>query len=450
MKKARILIALVAIVIMVGCSKETDIVSKNGCPQKILSKESMESPEYEANVDSISRIICSIVTNREIMNQILIGVNKNLLFGMGEELRLRDILFPYESKIIDPEKEKDLFYITELFCKAFKVIPKSKIEDNMHNDLVSFIIKNEIEIYFPYSDKWDKNKLPLIVPVVYSQYGENKYDKRNPIAMNVKAYRLSDNEKLEALSIDKVDLDFLKFNPIFAIRSDRMSYDVLPEFNKGEFFSKETNTIWITRIKGLDEIDFGSKYELKPKWYNVKKHFYRIYLSNLSFHEFDGTWIFKNGPEVRFKSFIGYKSPDGTEEISTSSDYYREFTMDEVKEGIEAPSCWPLSWNWKPIPENSSLTVAFWEEDGGSNIDVPIDLSIANKFSLKTTLTIGSHDDFCGQIPQIERETYFVTCKVPIGSNGLTSDGFAYIWCGAAKFAIKFTVVDEDGNIVKQ
>ena len=124
--------------------------------------------------------------------------------------------------------------------------------------------------------------------------------------------------------------------------------------------------------------------------------------------------------------------------------------MTEVKEGIEAPGSWILSWNWKPIPKNSSLTVAFWEEDGGDNIDVPIDLSIANKFSLKTTLTIGSHDDFCGQIPQIERETYFTTCKVPIGNNGLTSDGFAYIWCGAAKFAIKFTVIDKYGNIVKQ
>ena len=52
------------------------------------------------------------------MNQILIGINKNLLFGMGEELRLRDILFPYESKIIDPEKEKNLFYSLTISAKT--------------------------------------------------------------------------------------------------------------------------------------------------------------------------------------------------------------------------------------------------------------------------------------------------------------------------------------------
>jgi hypothetical protein len=390
-----------------------------------------KAPKTNEVLDQVSQIICGISDNTAAMQQILSAVNQNLLFGMDEYVYVRDVLFPNESKIFD--KSVDISTLSELLRTAFGVEPNLDLKGNMENPLVNFVVTNEIQIYFPYSETWDKTTKPFIVPVEI----ENEKGDENVIAYT------KGQSGVEKFVIPKVTEKYLQENHVLAVMESSVPYENLPAFNQGIF--EKDGTIWMVRIP--KEIKFGPLHldgndDNTIAWYDSTQYIYRIYLDNLSFHELDDGIIWTR-PEVKFQALTAVINPNDTNVVK-SAVHSREFKKREIANGKEIERSYLINADWKPSTANTSLTIAVWEDDGGDSKDYPIDLSIPNKFTLKTTISIKNKDDFQGQLPAMERDVFFITAKIPFGGNGLTSDDFAYYWCGAAKFALKYEIISRN------
>ena len=420
MKASFFLVVLVAIT-MISCTENGNVLKKDAVKTQNGIQRICENTEYDEKVNAIAIAVCSITENSEAMLQLLVAVDKNLGFGMNEEVRLVDILFPEESKIIDIKKD-DISILSKLMCDALKVTPKSTIKENLDNEIVRFILENDIKIYFPYSDEWDKKTTPIVVPANTNQR----------VGDDILAYSLNKG-KVEKKILSNISHKNLETTPTFAILPDPTPYSELPEFIEGIY--TKNGVSWITRLTKVDIVFGKDTEEPKTHWYDDKGYIYRIFIDNYSFHQLDEGFIWVC-PEVRTKVLLANINGKDTTIVSTA-DNTREFTVKEVKKGYEKGAFIAVQ-DWRPEFDNSVMTIAVWEEDGGDPIQIPIELSILGKFSIKTAITIHSRDDYQGVIPAFERSVYFQTCRIPFGSNGITSDAFAYYWCGNAKFAIKY------------
>lgn len=421
MKNRKILLLALSAVAFFACNERSEVEKSM---RTEAAKQQIKADSYYAeHVDFIAQAVCKSIDNVEVMNQLMVAIEKNLLFGMNEEVRLIDILFPQESKIIDLQKD-NIWFLHKHLCSAFGIEPDSKLEYFLDDPIVRFIIENDIEIYFPYSDQWDGTQMPLVMP-------SNNHQK---VGENVPAYVLSEGS-IKETQIEKITHDFFEKTPVLAILSDDIPYSELPRFVDGIF--EHNGVVWDPR-KPSGGISWGGDLNMDPKWYNNPKYIYRIIIDNYSFHEYDGgiLWV---RPEVKTQVLLAnIKGKDTT--ITSASINVREFTMKEVRKGLEAGAFIAVQ-DWRPEFDNSVMTVAVWEVDGGSPVNIPIELSILGKFSIKTSIPVGSLDDFQGQIPPFERDVYFLTCRTNFG-NGLTPDGFAYYRCGNAKFAIKYQRIE--------
>ncbi|MDR1543726.1 MAG: hypothetical protein LBS50_04815 [Prevotellaceae bacterium] len=399
---------------LVACNK-SDVALENTASRQKAPKTT------DVVLDSISQIICEISDNTAAMQQVLSAVNQNLLFGMDEYVYVRDILFPEESKIID--RNVDISTLTELLRTAFKVDTKLSLKENLANPLVSYVVENEIQIYFPYSARWDKTTKPFVVPVEDEQNDKDVF-----------AYT-KDKNGLKKFVIAHVTEKYLRENPVLAVMAGEVPYEKLPKFNEGIY--EKDGIIWMVRIP-KEKMIFDFSNDDEKHGYDDPNYVYRIYIGNYSFHELDEGIIWRR-PEVRTKVILATLNGNDTT-YESHADYQREFTRDEVDNGTEIPDRVAIQ-DWDPSPNKTVMTVTVWEVDGGNDTAIPIDMSIPNKFTLKTSITIGNKNDFQGVLPAMERDVYFITAKTAVGNAGLTPDGFAYYWCGNAKFSIKYMLI---------
>ncbi|MDR0830830.1 MAG: hypothetical protein LBN95_12100 [Prevotellaceae bacterium] len=379
MKKSFVLCAAFLALSLVSCDKKDAILTdENSVVQRAPIKGG------DVMLDSIAKIICNISDNNILMNEVLKGIDDNLYFGFDEELRLIDVLFPDESKII--RNKLSIATLTEVLRTAFGVIPNSTVKSNLNNKMIEYIVEYDTHIYFPYSEDW--NRVTQLEVTSFSDEDNLK---------GLFAYKKKNGE-IQPFKLDLTD-DYMVDHPILVISQNTTPYDALPNFIGGIY--EKDGVIFATRFEH-NFVIFDD--DVTPKPYCSPDSIYALYVGNVKCTErFD----VGHGPELRFKFVTArINNSDTIRETYTVASY--NFTKKEVKNGTINTTSTKLVGDWKV--ESVFGGYEIYEEDPGykTQVDIPIELSISTYVTFKTTIPIGKHDDEIYQTG-LGRVEYFST-----------------------------------------
>jgi len=380
-----------------------------------------KAPVTDAVFDKISQIVCEISEDVAIQQCILNGIEDNLYFGRDEELRFIDILFPENSKLIRDRSKIE--HLTITLCKYFDINVGSRIEENLENPYVNYILKNDLHIYFPYSREITETPTIVAVDIIEDAIEDNP----NVI---FPAYKKERGE-IKPFEL-KLSDELMEEYPLWIITRNTTPYEDLPNFVAGETIMN--GVIFATRNpKGLTHIVADD--DPPPGLGNDPNKIYTLHVGNVicSTTSFDLT----TGPEIMFK-FITAKmnGANPVKETYAASKY--KFTRKECKNQTENFTTNVLVDDWKI--ENIYGGFEVYEQDPGysSQRDIPITLSVPNYVNFSTTIPIGKYDDEIYQA-SMSRVAYFSTAHSDF-FNGFTSDGWPRRGAGGnVKFAFKYT-----------
>jgi hypothetical protein len=372
-------------------------------------------------LDSIAKIICNIATNDVVQGEVLMGIDDNLYFGLDEELRLVDILFPYESKII--RDKQSISTITELFRKAFSVKHSLVIEESL-NPIVEYVLKNDITIYLPYS-KHQKIGLPIIA------YGTEETDEEKvPIYS-----KLDNNEKLSYLNLTE---EFMQKYNIWIVKPNDIPYNKLPYFIHGKYVNIDGIVFATRNSQSLSDDVIDDAVSI-----NNPNFTYTVRLWNVTCErQYDAR--IAGGSELYFR--LATAVPDSTvteTNVSATNSQLLFFTRDEINNKTEKQGSWNLVMDWRP--EEFAGGFFIWEDDydWGTSSTIPLDVSVASKFTLKMTLPVGGKDDQICSL-NMSRQSYFDNAKYEQG-NGFQYDANNIGWAvwrgGDIFFSLRFNSI---------
>lgn len=147
-------------VIFTSCEKD-DLTSHLEKDNISLTTEQIKLKE---NLNSIALTVLDIADSKEIFSEIHSAVNVSLTTGLDEQYRFKDILYPSESKIPSLKSSK-----TSDFGTKFKnAIQTNSLKSSLLTDIETFILNEDVQIYWPYSEEWDGVTEPVITfdPIV--------------------------------------------------------------------------------------------------------------------------------------------------------------------------------------------------------------------------------------------------------------------------------------------
>ncbi len=140
--------------LFISCEKDdsSDLIEKN---EIVLTAKQIQQKE---NLNSIALTVADIADSKEIFNEIHSAVNVSLTTGLDEQYRFKDILYPSESKIPSLKSSK-----TSDFGIKFKnAIQTNSLKSSSLTDIETFILNEDVQIYWPYSEEWDGVAEPVI------------------------------------------------------------------------------------------------------------------------------------------------------------------------------------------------------------------------------------------------------------------------------------------------
>jgi hypothetical protein len=142
-----------------ACSEE-DI---SGFEDKSNVGLTTEQIQQKENLNSIALTVVNIADSKEIFNEIHSAVSISLNTGLDEQYRFKDILYPTESKI--PSLKSSAINFGTKFKDAIR---KDKLKSSSPENIEAFIISEDVQIYWPYSEEWDGFTEPVITfdPIV--------------------------------------------------------------------------------------------------------------------------------------------------------------------------------------------------------------------------------------------------------------------------------------------
>ncbi|HBX46342.1 hypothetical protein [Limibacterium fermenti] len=159
MKEVNYLIApafIMALVIFSACEKnEAEEVIQNKTAEKTVNL-----PE-ESRLASIAKLISEIDVSIDMIKEINSGVTKSLEKGYDEDMPFTEILSP----VVYPETTTRSDVGQNLFGKAllekFNTLSGTR-STNFVTDLFDQLKEEGINLYWPYSDNWDGETMPVI------------------------------------------------------------------------------------------------------------------------------------------------------------------------------------------------------------------------------------------------------------------------------------------------
>lgn len=179
---------------------------------KILKRKSVGNIVENSTV---AQLLASIEIDQAIMNEVKIGIDRSVNYGLDEEYRFADMLSPSNSKLCRMGNTSSL--IQKMSDKISHSLLKSSISSS---DFFEYLSQNDIQIYWPYSEDWDGETLPVI-----TFNPENGNEDWNYGYKQVK-------EADGTISIDTVIVDevYVTENPVWIINRNETRYENLPDF----------------------------------------------------------------------------------------------------------------------------------------------------------------------------------------------------------------------------
>lgn len=321
----KLCVATVFCFMVASCSNEDlDNVS---VPDQLPKTKSVENV---IELSTVAQLIASMEMDQAVMDEIKGGVDRSLSYGLDEEFRFIDMLQPTSSKLF---RNTNSLSFVERLKNLLNSSSLAKGAEVNSLEILDYLSQNDIQIYWPYSKKWDGKTRPVIT---YLQEGDKNYKL---------GYVQNGDSQIDTISLNK---DFVKNNPVWIINKNNTPYDELPDFENGEFvnkdgvffYSKKANE-WLN--KRQSRIGFGSP----------------VYIGEITVYDKDGIG---GGPELYF--MWGHAGGGMGLPIQGMLNTYRmNFTESEI--GVTKQIDLNIQPNWTSFEKTNALIIL--EKDGGKD-----------------------------------------------------------------------------------
>ena len=213
----KILFVLIA-VLAISCEKDIENVSNKN---EQLSAEKLELKE---NLSKTAELLKYVLTDQKIISELGSFVDSK---PYGARIISFDALLNPEVKEVT---EKLNLKLTDEFLKRFRRIALSKFSN--FTEIESYLIQNNVVLYFPYSTKWDFNNLNEITIAPHPLVT----DKEGP---GIK-YRLGSKSFEEEVLVNN---EFVTENPTLIISIDENNDGIIGEPDEGGACPSPTNIL---------------------------------------------------------------------------------------------------------------------------------------------------------------------------------------------------------------
>lgn len=384
---------------IISCDKNDPIVLTN----QIYTQEDIK----QVNILRETALNICKINVLTTCNEVKSIIDINVEFGRDEQARFRDLIGTEKSVFFSVTPQQKSPNFNSYFSRMYS----SPSEDSVS----AYLIDNDIQIYWPYSENWDGRQIPVIT---FAPLDEN--------ATEVMAYRTNKDGNIDSLIVNE---DYAMKYPVWVINKNKLSYDDLPNFIKGKI--SKNNVIYL-QISKKSEIIQRVSNELPL---NDSTYVYSIYIGSMRAERQWDTWV-AGGSEFKFKMVGSRKTITGVEgdysmATVTAPAFSRKNINDKVTKSLN--SLINIDWGVRETINGFAL----WEEDGGSaSQTVKFDIGY-DKIKVNGEFKIGGVDDLIYQIG-LDRSSFFSINTIDQG-NGMLN-GFPYYSSGGVYWTMPWII----------
>lgn len=350
-----------------------------------IATKSISSDDVE--LSTLVNILMSIDMNIDILNEVKQRVEKSIYYGQDETARFVDMINYSSSKLSRSSK-------ASLLIRALNEKLNVSSDYEMNKEVFfNCLINNNIQVYWPYSKKWDGKTIPTITS-----------KPKNESSWNYGYKQLKDINGCLYIDTVVVNAEYIKDNPVWVINESSTDYKELPDFENGEFV--KDGVFFYSKI-GKESLRMKeSKSINKPGPFPV----YIGTIKVLDTHEGG----LAGGPELRFKwghcgSILLNPGSKG---------FVNTFSINLLAEEVdhEKQVNYRILDSWIINVETNYLLV--FEQDGGSNKTRDVSLrcvdNFLDKFEVKVSIPFEGNDDILFD-QYLERNKVFGSDNKPLG-----------------------------------
>jgi hypothetical protein len=370
MKKTLFLIFF-AIVFLYSCEKND--INKNE-EQNNLSANSIMLID---NLKETAIMICKITDSNDVIQEIHKYIKKSINYGLDEELRFKEILESNSSKILDEKIKRNSKLTAKLqnYCS-------SNLKSGSFINLKDFLLSNNIQIYWPYSENWDGIEKPVIT-----------FHPMKDVEENIGFRMIQTTDGTTEIDTVIVNDAYAQEHPVLIININSIDYDNLPYFSTGHFSKNGLTFIQKEQVSNL-------KSTLVNNWNDPSKT-YEIQMGYIKCsYQWDAIW--NGGPDFMTK-WIGVNT------TTLTADYSGELLLTSLTRSDVSNSRWircyqPTNNNWQPS-ENENFYI-FYEDDINLDSKEISGKLTYDKYGIEFKFPISSSDEILRQSIW-ERGSYF-------------------------------------------
>lgn len=362
----KLCVAIVSLFTVVSCSNE-DLENVLGPDQNPNTKS------VGSIVDNsvVAQLLVSVEIDRAIMNEVKMGIDRSVNYGLDEEFRFTDMLSPSNSKLCRMGQTPSL--IQKMSDKISSSLLRSSISPS---DFFEYLSKNDIQIYWPYSEDWDGETLPVI-----TFNPENGNEDWNYGYKQVK-------EADGTISIDTVIVDevYVTENPVWVINRNETRYEDLPDLENGIY---EKNGVVFDQSVDTNIIHPEPRYIIwEPK--TDPDLIYTFYIQNMRvFKQLDG--VLAGGSEIVVQ--CAYPEIEGGMKAPVTR-LKKTWSRKEISKSKIKTFTTPLITSWRQEQLQCGLKII--EEDNGDAKNWEFSLGVkfnGKDYGVNAKIPFQNHDD---------------------------------------------------------
>lgn len=367
--------------ILVSCNKNADELTPHindrlkNSPQRRLK---LNSEERELFAKTLAK---KLGENKNAFSELNDAIHAVTEYGLDENLKMFDILNTEESVFLESPNQVRILR---------SILNDCNILDEYEFNSSDYY--SDLQFYWPYHDKWDKETTPVIC-----------FAPEDDTTKTVTGF-LYENGNIIPITLNEEIVDKLLL-PVIVINKSEISYVEYPNFKLGEW--QKNGKIW---CKPFPVIHPVNPVPVDPTSNNLVYDAESISLTS-SGAQWDNWWA--GGSE--FELTTVYTRDATNLEVTTTA--VVEFSRGEIDNEVTKNFYARLHNDWQSGLGDIYICLIEQDDWGISTDQIDISLDVAGN-TLSTSINIGSTDDIIYSAP-VARSNYFYRCNFENGVLGL-------------------------------
>lgn len=372
MKKLHL--GFLAIAIMFGsCDKENPSFMSQS-DQLVEETANTKPLEERTDLSAIASMLSNISINKDVCQEVHNAVNNAMYNGLEESYYFQEIL----GKSNKVTTRSGSISLLGALIKDYSSSTRSADADAVNLDLLA---ESDVQIYWPYSEDWDGETLPVITYAPENEDQEWNY-----------AYR-KNGDKIDTIIVNE---EYMEKNPVWIVNNSDIAYEELPNFSQKQY--TKNNVLFLSEASVNTK---ANKPSISTK--SVGEPVYTVYLGRfMSEKQYDKIW--NGGSEFVIQmGAIEHMVIESIEQLTSTNPRITVVKVSRSRRDIRKRR-WAimksavLSSDWQPNENNVAFMIH--EEDLGGKKYWDPELSVnigAKSFGFKAKIPYGNGDDLIYQ-----------------------------------------------------